>query len=207
MRSLDFIDVVKIASNYYNKYQINSFTHLSDSEFIKLRDSHNLILPSLNAHKHIIFTFVILNEDITSCLLYEDKANIILPSVYMLPDIYLKNRAHPFEFVVSSLLFPACFKNSKEVKYSHRCVLTVDYNGKKHNRNEETKDGIQFIFLIRVFTDKNEPRSSSAANSSPLEPNDLFVWSKFDNSQFIEDIKHKIEQPFHFINLQLNGET
>lgn len=150
-----------------------------------------------------------LNEDLTSCLLYENKTNIVLPSVYMLPDVYkntyLNNRVHPFEFVINSLLLPACFKNSKGIKHSNRCVLTVDYNGKKQNRNEEITDGVQFIFLIRVYTDINEPRSNSAAAMSSLEPNNSFVWSKFDNVQFIEDIKQKLEQPYHFIDLQLNG--
>ena len=167
---------------------MDSFSCISDSEFIKLRNAHNFILPNNNSHKNLVFTFVITNENASHCILFElSEENFVLPSVIMVPDVYLTSNL--FRYAIDFILLPACFKNPQNASHQNeKLVLAVDYNGKKETNKTDGQDGLHLIFLLKL----NE--------SNLIETNNLYQWKNIDLN---EDIKQKLNQPFHFITLKL----
>ena len=191
LRSPDIIDQIKLAQIYYKKYEINSFTDLCDIDFIKLRDCKNLILPSHNSHENIVYTFVITSDNGSHCILYElNEESSVLPSVIMVPDVYLI-RNHSFNYAIDSILLPACFKNPKSIEHhNQKFILAIDYNGKKETNKSTSQDGLHLIFLLKL----------KGSNQELQETIDRYKWEKIE---LVEELKQKLNQPFQFITLSL----
>jgi hypothetical protein len=191
LRCNDIIDQIKLAQIYYKKYEVDSFSCLSDMDFIRLKDTKNLILPTTNSHENIIFTFVITSDNASHCILYElNEETSVLPSVIMVPDIYLIH-SHSFNYAIDSILLPACFKNPKSVVHENeKFILAVDYNGKKDSIKANSQDGVHLIFLVKLIGSKQELNETTHP----------YKWEKVE---LVEEIKQKLNQPFHFITLSL----
>lgn len=203
LRSADFIRNVYIGLKYYENYNLNSNSLIDNNQYMKLQDKFNLILPSLNSHQHILFTFLILNNNYKYCLLYEKQEdlfiNSMLPSVIIVPDVYLKIEKTILDFALTSIIFPECFELSKDsIKYTKKCLLAVDYNGRPQSDNKKN-DGIQLMFLITLNndSDKTEQADKDLGVYRTKAP---FKWQLVDEKEDL--LSEKLKQPYNFITLQ-----
>ena len=199
LRACDIIDQIRLAQRYYAKFRIDSMSSLSDADFVKLKDSQNLILPAHNSHEHVTFSFVVIDESASHCILYElDENSSVLPSVLMMPDVYLIPRStHSLLYAIDYILLPACFKNTKDLRHSdEKFVLTIDYNGKKEKPQAKSRDGLHIIFLVTLI----QPPSGASSSIALRETNPPYKWEKIE---LVDEIKEKLNQPFHFITLRL----
>jgi ADP-ribose pyrophosphatase YjhB (NUDIX family) len=175
IRASDFIDIVKLANNYYTHLNINSIN-------ISIYELKYLKLPFLNEHQHIIFSFVILDNDLKKFILLNDK---LLPSVVFIPNFYLSMTNDFVQYSLNSVIFPKCFKNSNTIKISNKKLLDVDHNGKSNN------DGVKFLFLISI-------RTFSGLNSDTHETNDICQWHLMTSNQ---EILKRFENKLNFMQL------
>ena len=244
LRSLDFIKIVEIAVQYYEKSRTNSLmprlslssSRLSlDTGFLSnLRHENNLIMPSVQSHSSIIFSYVILNQDLSHFLVYDPNENDVstsrstdmshenagsssssfkrLPSVVMVPDIYLKTKQHCFDFAVETILLPACFREPKRLQHKIRGALAVNYDGSKHSQG--LPDGIQIVFLLSVFKarnvgDKHDTEmieNEMAEQIDELQP--PYIWFPLSeptiNTDIREIFKKRLDNSLEFVTLNFN---
>jgi ADP-ribose pyrophosphatase YjhB (NUDIX family) len=203
LRSLDFLKLVDISLNYYKKYNINSF-----SSTLSTHGGLNLFVKPLNnSHSNILFTFVLISQDLKSYISYNkekdgDKDNSTglgaLPSVMMIPDIYLNNKQHCFDYTIQSILFPECFKFPKEISYKSRGVASIEHNG-QYDENARAKDGIQFLFLLSLFKQKNFNNNED----NTIQTKSDYKWNPIPSDFATENVAKNLE-PFQFVTLLLN---
>jgi ADP-ribose pyrophosphatase YjhB (NUDIX family) len=173
IRASDFIDIVKLANTYYTHFNFNSID-------VSLNELKYLKLPFLNQYKHIIFSFLIVNDDLTKFILLN---NNFLPSIVFIPDLYLSMTNDFVKYSLNSIIFPNFFKQPSLIKISNRKILDVDHNGRSNN------DGIKFLFLINI---------EAASNSILYETNDICKWHSMTSQQ---EISRRFENELNFIKL------
>jgi 8-oxo-dGTP pyrophosphatase MutT (NUDIX family) len=201
LRSLDFLKLVDISQSYYKKHNINSFS--ASISLSASLDSNLFIKPFYSAHSNILFTFLLINSDSKSYICYDKEKNsqkdrLALPSVMMIPDIYLNNKQHCFEYTIQAILFPECFKFPKEISYKSRGVISIEHNG-KCGENGQAKDGIQITFLLSLYKHKNVND-----NDQVIRCKENYAWNPIaTNENEVEKIAKNLE-PFQFVTLLLN---
>ena len=228
LRLPDFIKIADVAAQYYEKLHTNSLLPSPSGSIDNLRLSNNFIMPSAQSHSNIVFSFVILNQDLSHFLVYDpnesdesasrstdlchdpDLSLKRLPSVVMVPDIYLKTRQHCFDFAVETILLPGCFREPRRLQHKIRCALAVNYDGSKHSQGRP--DGIQIVFLLSVFKARNvgdfpeDVENELAENIDELQP--PYIWFPLSeptiNTDIREILKKRLDNYLQFINMNLN---
>ena len=177
IRASDFIDIVKLADSYYTHFSINSINaSINQLKYLKL--------PFLNEYKHIIFSYLIVNNDLTKFILLNEHS---LPSIIFKPDLYLSMTNDFVKYSLSSIILPRLFKHSNIIKISNKQILDIDHNGKSNN------DGIKFLFLISI---KAFPDSNS--NKDLYETYDICTWHSMTSNQ---EIIKRFENELNFMKL------
>ena len=179
-RSFDMIRSIDIANEYYKFYGINSFSNVNKSDLIE--NGFKLPMPASNSQQMVFFSYLILNETASHCLLYSNiEEKFVLPAVTIVPDVYLKQNEHLFEYLLRKVLIPFCFEKVDQQNYEVNCsmALGVDYNGKETREKDQIyKDGVNIAFVVRMDA------RSSEQNFELCKPTSNMQWVPFDSNDF-----------------------
>jgi 8-oxo-dGTP pyrophosphatase MutT (NUDIX family) len=200
-RSFDMIRSIEIAHEYYQFYGIHSFSRFDRSDLITNRV--NLLMPSLHMSKNIAFSYLVLNHQLTHCLmLRKSDTELSLPSIPIVPDVYLKQDMYIFEYAVRNVLLPFSFEQSERDKFKpeYTKVLAVDYNGRFGRTEDDVfNDGIHMLFLVRLLA-----RDEVSAGYLSV-PKPQMKWVEFDLDEPVySKFKSDLSNPLQFITLKLN---
>jgi hypothetical protein len=205
LRSVDFIPLVTLAKKYYHKYDFYSKYKRIEDETIDDTSSLSskinnlkLNLPRTNVHKNILFSYVILNETLSKCLLHVSGK---LPTIALIPDLFfikgkrVNNKNALSNFAIENILLPECLKYPELFKFKENCILYVDQNGQKKHKNETNNDGCHIVFLINIKVNKNALDDNNIDNSN-INPNELtsnYKWHYIGNKETIELVRERVE--------------
>jgi 8-oxo-dGTP pyrophosphatase MutT (NUDIX family) len=209
-RSSDMIRSVEIANEYYNYYGVHSFSQFDPRDLL-IGKQVNLFTPALHLSKHIVFSFLVLNHQSTHCLLNKksegettSNVELSLPSIPIVPDVYLKQDQYIFEYAVKNVLLPFCFEPADRdtFKPEYTRVLAVDYNGRFGAIEDDVfNDGIHMLFLIRLVARDELTKGNLIATKSTSQ----MSWTKFEPDEPVyRKFKNDLSNPFQFITLKLN---
>lgn len=182
LRSFDFIKSVEIAHKFYHNINFNSN---SDRQLNK-----NLIISENIPCENITFSFLILDSNANSYLIYNKNGSDYLPLIVNCP-LRHSNRysANFFGDIIQKSLFTKCFNNSSKINIEVKGILSVKYDATT-TRSDCLKDGIEITFLAVVNT-TSLPKTEEA-----------FLWRSFNENKW-ENIKSYIESSSNYTQLDL----
>jgi ADP-ribose pyrophosphatase YjhB (NUDIX family) len=177
LRSKDFIKLVQLGVIYYNLYEIHSFTQL---ELIK--NTSNLILPNSLSKQYTNFTFVLLNENFSKCVLFKNNETDLKPMTVVITNLILNNalklRLGCFNYVLKNIIFASCFKSYNE-KYKVVGIAKIDF------KTQISLQGIHIVFVLNVLDE--------------LELNLNYEWIQLDkkNSDYFKNEQNFVKFNFN----------
>lgn len=189
-RSNDMIKSIYIAHEYYNHYKIDSYTTLSRAEIMTQRQV-NLHTVSLLPHKHMYFSYLVLDDTGSHCLLYNMGSEHRIPSVVVLPDCYM-SRDYIFNHLIDTVLLPALINDKREFTWLQHSTLTVEHNG-KNSSQEKLEDGFHMLFVLMI-----SKKSTTDFNPISLKLAPSVEWVPLDSkipaiAKFQKDLTHNLQ--------------
>ena len=181
LRTTDFLKLMELGSLYYKKFNFNSMS----KQPLESYSRPEYILPMPVKQEYNLFTFVILNKDVTSYLVLEDREKDMLPSAIIEP---FEHDQYSINYGIESVVFPKCFKDFNYIKYNINGALMLFYDGKE-TQPMSLHDGLHIAFILTVFDENFENNLKDPFKCRPFPQNNLASKMKQNLSNDLSFIK------------------